>query len=44
MKTYTITFADQVWKNQTEQQVKHFIEIALLHNKDVSKVTIEREE
>lgn len=43
MKTYTITFADQVWTNKSEEEVLNFVKIALLHNKDVRKVTIERE-
>ena len=44
MKTYTITFADQVMKGLTEAEVINFIQIAMFHNKDISKATIEREE
>ena len=42
--TYTIRFADQVWTNKSEEEVLNFVKIALLHNKDISKATIEREE
>ena len=44
MKTYTITFADQVMKGLTEAEVLNFVKVAMLHNKDISKATIEREE
>lgn len=41
--TYTIRFADQVYTNCTEEQVLNFVKIAMIHNKDISKATIERE-
>ena len=42
-KTYTIRFADQVWTNVSEEGVLNFVKTAMLHNKDISKATIERE-
>ena len=41
--TYTIRFADQVWTNVSEEEVLNFVKIAMIHNKDISKATIERE-
>ena len=44
-KTYTIRFADQVWTNVSEEEeVLNFVKVAMLHNKDISKATIERED
>ena len=43
-KTYTIRFADQVWTNMSEEEVLNFVKIAMIHNKDISKATIERED
>ena len=40
--TYTIRFENEVLTNCTEEQVLNFVKIALLHNKDISKATIER--
>lgn len=42
-ETYTITFANEKWEHQSEEQVMNFVKIAILHNKDVRKATIERE-
>lgn len=44
MKTYKITFGDQVWTNLSEEQVLNFVKTAMLHNKDIRKATIERED
>ena len=41
---YTIRFADQVWTKMSEEEVLNFVKVAMLHNKDISKATIEREE
>lgn len=44
MKTYKITFEDQVWTNLSEEQVLNFVKTAMFHNKDIRKATIERED
>ena len=44
MKTYTITFDDQVMKGLTEAEVINFIQVAMFRNKDISKATIKRED
>jgi hypothetical protein len=41
---YTIRFADQVWTKMSEEEVLNFVKVAMLHNKDIRKATIEREE
>ena len=44
MKTYKITFEGQVLTNMSEEQVLQFVKVAMLHNKDIRKATIERED
>lgn len=44
MKTYKITFGDTTWTNLSEEQVLNFVKVAMLHNKDIRKATIERED